>query len=59
MADFRREYGIPAAAIPALTEREFVWLIRGLSDQSVWKNTVINEPVTLTGDAAREFLDNI
>jgi hypothetical protein len=40
-----------------LSNREFAWYLTGLSDQSRWRITVANEPPTLTGQAAQDWLN--
>lgn len=36
-----------------------MWLLSGLSDQSVWRNTVANAPTELTNeDEIRDYLNN-
>lgn len=42
-----------------LWRSEFLWLLKGLSPNSVWRHVVANEPVELTGDAIDAALEAI
>jgi len=57
VADFRREYHLTPTEIGELTVHEFAWYLRGLSEQSVWRITVSNEPATVTGADAQRVLN--
>ena len=45
--------------IAALGRREFLWLLRGLSPNSVWRHVIANEPVELRDQAIDAALDSL
>jgi hypothetical protein len=52
-----RWYRITAQELSHLGRREFLWLLRGLSPNSVWRHVIANEPVELRDEAIDAALD--
>lgn len=59
VADFRREYRISADELFDLNAREFLWLLGGLSAESRFAQATRDEPVEVTGQAARNLLASL
>lgn len=56
IADFRREYHMAGHHLAALSLREFLWLLRGLSSRSRFMQTYREAPKHLHDPADREAL---
>lgn len=50
VADYRREYGMPAAELARLSLPEFMWLLQGLSEHSVFLHAWHKKPKVLHPD---------
>lgn len=56
VADFRREYGLTADNLHAMSSREFRWLLTGLSPDARWVEWARAQPRVVTSEAETQAI---